>query len=929
MHYTSFCYKCGLWQTCIHPDIQGRGNFSSKILILGEAPGAEEDTLNQVFVGKSGKVLSYYIESAGITSSDYFISNAVKCRPESNRTPLPKEISSCSPKTYKLILEMKPKVIITLGKVPATQLLKLKLDQEILRGKLYYHPVFNCYILPTWHPAYINYSQDVVVENQLLTDLKLAKCVSQKPLPRILISTPRSLKDPLEIKKYLDHLLTVEEFSCDIETTGKSKSDAVNPRVGRITDISFCSKPGEGVHIKWSDILPFERELKEVLRNPHSKKIGHNFRFDKKFLRACGFEVNNYYFDTMLAYHTMNMVHEGAQKSGFDLDTMSWLFSYQGNYKSILEDYGGIGNYQVDSENESISNSKSEKSTTSKKASKEDQAIQALSGSANALKIEVNDITKSPTDIESIEEVMKRVIDRFDHVNDVNKDTSILDSFVREKKSSRTLVLSPEDIAAGKNTNAFYIDQEADEDLKYYSTFIAEWSRRTLEELNLTPLQYYSAMDSDVTLQIYHRLKKEIDSTYSWVFYNLIMPLSDTLLRLEENGVCIDLEYMSKLEKDTEKNIEAVKKKFFKDAKCTFNIDSPLELGEFMYKTLGIEPHRDYMTKGGKTGTDKKPSTDKNAIEFFSKKYTKLKPLLEYRELTKQYRTYIVGFKKLIDPVTGRIHGSFLQHTTATGRLSSTSPNLQNIPTDSKIRHMFVPSKGNKLICCDLSQAELRILAMMSNDQKMLDAFASGHDFHTYTACLLFNIDINAFDKENPNHAKYRKLAKCINFGIAYQMGASSLAADLEIGLEQAQEFIDQFYRTYTNVKRWVDTTMSFAATHGYVETLHGRRRYLPKVYSSKEAEKARALRQAVNTPIQGTASDCACFGLIKILQYIDEHCLAAKPIMIIHDEIVVDTPFSEIDIISEKLELFMTTDIPKVTIPLVADLHVLDKWEK
>jgi DNA polymerase-1 len=436
-------------------------------------------------------------------------------------------------------------------------------------------------------------------------------------------------------------------------------------------------------------------------------------------------------------------------------------------------------------------------------------------------------------------------------------------------------------------------------------------------------------MDADVTFQIYKKLKPQIDSEFKDVFYNLIMPLSTTLSRVEENGVLLDIPYVDSLLEENRNRTAEIKSKFFKKVRKEFNMDSAKELREVIYDHLRIPVEEEYMTNGGKSGV-KQPSTDKNAIEYLAKKHPILNGIVEYRKLEKENSTYLEGFKNHIDPVTGRVHTSFMQHSTATGRLSSTSPNTQNIPRDNRIRNMIIPREGYKLVTADLSQAELRLLAMMSNDRKMIDAFASGYDFHTYTACVMFNIDPKKFDKEkNPEHKEKRGLAKNINFGIVYQMGANSLASDVGISLKEAQDFIDKFYNTYSGVKRWIDNTKAFALKHGYVETLHGRRRYLPYLYSTDQRIREGALRQAVNTPIQGTASDCACFGLIRTQRYIDDNNLRTEPIMIIHDEIVLETPEQEIDLMVEKLPYFMTQNLPKITIPLVAEAEVLNRWKK
>jgi DNA polymerase-1 len=334
------------------------------------------------------------------------------------------------------------------------------------------------------------------------------------------------------------------------------------------------------------------------------------------------------------------------------------------------------------------------------------------------------------------------------------------------------------------------------------------------------------------------------------------------------------------------------------------------------------------MTKGGKSGK-KHPSTDKAAIEFLAKKHPVLKSIVEYRKIEKETSTYLKGFKDLIDPITGRIHGSFLQHTTATGRLSSSSPNLQNIPRSNRIRNMVIPRPGWKFVTADLSQAELRILALLSQDRNMLDAFASGFDFHTMTACMMFGIKIEEFDKDDKQHKEFRNVSKTINFGVAYGRQAFSIAEQLSISVQEAQAFIDKFFRSYPKAKQWLENTARFAEKHGYVETLHGRRRYLPEINSSNSEKRNHARNQAVNTPIQGTASDCACFGLIKIQDYIDQNNMCSLPTLIIHDEICVECPEEEIQDVYEKLPIFMTTNIPKITIPLIAEPEILDRWKK
>lgn len=900
-------------------EVQKYHNFATQGIFVHNS---EEDLQGLPFVGSSGQRLQAYLDRLNIK---YYISNAVKCRPTSkslnrkgetilhNRTPTAKEIKLCSAKTYQLIDKIKPTVILTLGSIPVTQLLHLGLSMTSVRGRTYYHPQLECHIVPTWHPAYLGYSGDKLVEKQFMQDLHQAIELLKAPRVRQINSNPRSLQDPVEIKEYLEYLNTIEECAIDLETTG------LNPRKDRITDISLCAKCGEGVHIRWIDILPYFECLKKLLEKPGLKCIFQNGKFDTAFLKAIGINVANFYFDTQLAYHTTTMTFEGEGKSLYSLEVMSWLLTREGNYKAILEEFGGIAGHQNGIQQKKAEKKEKEikKEQEKKEEKKKEQKSEKTKQVIRVPVVECNSLFD-----DMAEPVVKTNIanEYFSHLS-TEEDGKFLEKFTPAKKLRRTLL--------EEDPNIFIINEEQEKELQPYITFVSDKLKRKLELTQLDPLQYYSAMDADVTYQIYKRLKPQIDAEFKDVFYNLIMPLCNTLGRLEENGILLDVPYIDSLLEQNKQQSADIKDKFFKKVKREFNLDSAKELREIIYDHLKIPVEEEYMTAGGKSGI-KHPSTDKHAIEYLAKKHPILKGIVEYRKLEKENSTYLEGFKNHIDPVTHRIHSSFLQHATATGRLASSSPNTQNIPRDNRIRNMIIPREGYKFVTADLSQAELRILAMMADDRKMIDAFASGYDFHSYTACTMFNIDPKIFDKDNnKDHNAKRSLAKNINFGIAYQMSANSLAADVNIPLKEAQDFIDKFYNTYSNVKRWIDRTKSFALKNGYVETLYGRRRYLPYVHSSDQRIREGALRQAVNTPIQGTASDCACFGLIRIQKFIDEKQLKTKPIMIIHDEIVLETPFEEVDLMVEKLPYFMTQNLPKVTIPLVADAEVLTRWKK
>jgi uracil-DNA glycosylase family 4 len=884
--------------------MEGRGNPSAKLLVLGETVGFYEDQQGVPFVGEIGQKLQNYLNKLNV---QHYISTAIKCRPTKivqkpkgpvaeNRTPTGREIQYCSAKTFELIDRMKPEVILALGSTPLNQLLQLGIGMGIARGRIYYHPQLECYVVPTWHPSYLAKTQDPIYEKQFYEDIRLAASLVAAPKTRRIASRPISLSSSLDIEKYLEKLKTVEELAFDLETTG------LNCRTDRITDISFCHTHGQGVHIKWENILPYYSTLKAIFERPDLKLIAHNGRFDCKFLRAVGINPANFYFDTMLAYHTTTMTFEGEGKTLYSLEIMSWLLTKEGNYKSILEEFGGIAGHQ----GKKAEDAKPETPKVSKKI-KPVVRIPLVSPIDPLFDLpEVEDVNVAET--------------FFSHIDSSNTDTALLDSFIPQKRRR-----VPVNALTGEE---FHINEEEEQTLKKYSTFVQDKLKKRITDLNLEPIQYYAAMDADVTFQIYKQLENEINKQYKEVFHNLIMPVNKTLLRLEENGILLDVEYVDKLIEENTKQSAKIQKKMFDKIGFEFNIGSGKDLQKVIYEHLKIPVDKNFMTKGGKSG-NQQPSTDKEAVEHFAKKYPILNGIVEYRKIEKETSTYLEGFKNFIDPVTKRIHPSYLQHTTATGRLSSLQPNAQNIPKDNRIRNMIIPRPGWKFVTADLSQAELRILAMMSGDKKMQEAFIAGYDFHTYTACNIMGIHVEEYSKEDKTHVKTRGLAKNVNFGVVYQISAQALSADLNISLQEAQAFIDKFYNTYPDVKRWIDRTKAFAARHGYVETLYGRRRYLPFAMSMKEDIQARALRQAVNTPIQGTASDCAALGLVRVQNFIDENKLKTQPVMIIHDEIVLETPPEEVDLMLEKLPYFMTVGLPKITIPLVADAEVLERWKK
>jgi len=720
--------------------------------------------------------------------------------------------------------------ILTLGKVALDQLLHLNLAMNTARGKQFYHPELNATIVATFHPMYLGRQKDAYLYSLFEEDLLTANSLAYEPPVRRKGAHPLSLKDPVDIKDYLQKVQLSERVAIDIET------DGLNPRENKITDISFCIEEGVGVHIEWSDMIPFLEDLNLITSNPNIVTIYHNGPFDVKFLRAIGITITNFKYDTLYAEHTQTMSVEGRAVWGlYKLKTLAWTHTDIGGYEDILGEEGIVG---------------------------------------------------------AIKERKKKV--KKDEVPEEPERTEY-DNF------------------------AMYV-----EDLK----------QKKLQESGLDKIAYYSAIDPDVTLRIHNAQRPIIDKQYKTLFEDLIMPLSNTLLRIEENGIRLDVDHITKMIGENNIRVAEIEKVLYGINGEEFDLNSNPTLKTFVFKKLKIKKNDKYKTPKGDY------SLNEEALTAYAETVPELALILERRKLNKQTSTYFQGFLDLMDPNTHRVHSSYLQHSTATGRLSCIAPPLQTVPKDNRVRNMIIPSPGNKLLVADLSQAELRVLAMFSGDQEMIAAFKAGYDIHAATACnALLNIPYAEFDKGIKKHSDARSIAKNINFGIVYGLSAYSLAIDLGYPMDdstqryqsmsRAQKYIDSWFTLYGGAKKWLSAVKAFAIENGYVESIHGRRRYLPMVNSTDGKVKEAALRQATNMPIQATASDITNYGLIRLQKWIDETGKKALIVGVVHDSILVDTPIDEVDSVGEALVKCLTMDIPGITIGLKADLDVLDKWIK
>lgn len=442
----------------------------------------------------------------------------------------------------------------------------------------------------------------------------------------------------------------------------------------------------------------------------------------------------------------------------------------------------------------------------------------------------------------------------------------------------------------------------------------------TFNRVPVSDAYTYGAEDAVYTLRLWNTLLPKLkERDYEKFFLELEMPCLKVLFEMEEKGVSIDSEELKKQSAEIELRIIELEKEIYGMAEgVEFNIGSPKQLAEVLFDHLELP-----VIKKTQTGR----STDSVVLEELSvvAPHPIVFAIMEYREIKKLQSTYLSVLPELVNPETKRIHTSFIQWGTATGRLSSREPNLQNIPirteAGKKIRAAFVPQKKDDLILSvDYSQIELRMLAHLSGDEKLIAAYNHGADIHTQTAAAIFNVPLSEVTQD------HRRDAKIVNFGVLYGMTAFRLARDLKISRTRAKEFIDDYFSLYQGVQQFIDKTVAFAHENGYVETLTGRRRYIPGIDSHDRTECQMAERMAVNTPVQGSAADLIKMAMIRIANRIEKEKLPLKMILQVHDELVFECPKSEVEsfslMVKEEMESAMS-----LSVPLIASVGYGSNW--
>ncbi|MCB1139948.1 MAG: DNA polymerase I, partial [Leptospiraceae bacterium] len=456
------------------------------------------------------------------------------------------------------------------------------------------------------------------------------------------------------------------------------------------------------------------------------------------------------------------------------------------------------------------------------------------------------------------------------------------------------------------------------ETIKYEEIAGSGKKQITLDQVSPERIRDYACEDADVTFQLYQILEKDLKKTaLKKVHDDIECKLIPVLARMEEAGVAIDEKYFSKLSADYTKKLDGFEKKIFAEAGYEFNINSTKELQGLLFEKLNLP-----TGKKTKTGY----STDQSVLEELKGHHPVIDLLLEHRKYSKLKSTYVDTLPRLIHPDTGRIHTSFQQTIAATGRLSSTEPNLQSIPireeTGRAIRKGFIPAKGNVLLALDYSQIELRILAHYAKDEALLDAFQNDRDIHAITASSLFGVEQKSVSPEQ------RSRAKTVNFSIVYGVTDFGLSRNLGIGRKEAQELIDRFFETYPGVRKYMDETIQFAEKHGYVETLSGRRRQIPEINASNRFRKEGARRTAINTPIQGTSADIIKMAMISIREKMDAKKYRSSMILQVHDELLFDALPEEKDELVKMVKKEMESAL-KLDVPLRVDAGEGKNWDE
>ncbi len=445
-------------------------------------------------------------------------------------------------------------------------------------------------------------------------------------------------------------------------------------------------------------------------------------------------------------------------------------------------------------------------------------------------------------------------------------------------------------------------------------------NRIGFDEVAIDIATQYAAEDADITLRLHHCLYPRIksDDRLDYIYREIEMPILDVLFAIERNGVLLDYKLLQKQSHELGGKLQALQQQAYTIAGQPFNLNSPKQIQEILFNQLKLP-----IIKKTPTGV---PSTDEDVLQQLALDYPLPKVLLDYRSLAKLKSTYTDKLPLMMNRNTGRVHTNYAQAVAVTGRLSSSDPNLQNIPVRTsegrRIREAFIAPSGFKIISADYSQIELRIMAHISQDEGLLKAFAAGEDIHRATAAEVFGIALNQVNQEQ------RRYAKVINFGLIYGMSEFGLAAQLGIERSAARAYMERYFARYPDVERYMQLTREKAKQMGYVETVLGRRLWLPEINNANGNRRQGAERAAINAPMQGTAADIIKLAMIAVQNWLQKEKLCSKLIMQVHDELVLEVPDDEVAFMREVLPNYMS-HVLQLDVPLLVEVGVGNNWEQ
>ncbi len=430
----------------------------------------------------------------------------------------------------------------------------------------------------------------------------------------------------------------------------------------------------------------------------------------------------------------------------------------------------------------------------------------------------------------------------------------------------------------------------------------------------------YAAEDADVTLQLHRALYPQVaaDEKLEYVYRRIEMPALEALFTMERNGVLLDASLLDAQSRELGQKMLELEQSAFQAAGQPFNLNSPKQIQEILFDRLQLPVVK--KTPGGA------PSTDEDVLQQLALDYPLPKILLDYRSMAKLKSTYTDKLPRMVNPKTGRVHTSYSQAGAVTGRLASSDPNLQNIPVRTaegrRIREAFIAAPGNVIVSADYSQIELRIMAHLSSDAGLLKAFAEGHDVHRATASEVFGVPPEEVSSEQ------RRYAKVINFGLIYGMSVFGLAGQLGVERSAAQTYMDRYFARYPGVADYMQRTRDLAKQQGYVETVFGRRLWLPEIKSSNGARRQGAERAAINAPMQGTAADLIKLAMVAVQDWLEQESMGARLILQVHDELVLEVPEAELATVKNRLPGLMC-GVAELKVPLEVEVGVGPNWEQ